>query len=414
MSDQDAQSATGQSPQLFGLEGIEQSQGFVDMPLADAPVEDSAADFEKAVNEFTENRPDPAPIVERQYIDVETRQPRPNNEVVDIHDAAKHLTAARNQEAEALEQQRRAAIAAEADALRGIQQPEATPAADAPAEAQPQPAEVQPQEQPQPQPQAQSDSVGQGPSWGERLANDPEMLAAVSGWAQQVQGEVQQHTEAASNIAVNYIKQAANLAALALFSDTELAGVPAEGIEGALKMLSRTNPQRAEQLIGKIQHLQTLQAQAQVAAHEQAQVRQRQLQAWGLEQDRIFDAVLPKMLPGVDIAKVKAQAPETLRNAGIDDATMRRLWNESDVFRSSAAQVLLSKAAAWDAYQADLTAARAALNHHRNNPVPNVQKPGVSSYFAERQAEAIRMPSEFSSAKQAAEWLTARRGRNAR
>jgi hypothetical protein len=400
-----------QTEQKFGLEGIEQAQGYQPMVLQsdlNAQVEQYEQDLDTATREFVESRPDSPPPTERAFVGPDGN-PTPENHTLSAEEAAKELAATRQSELGALEEFRKSEIAAAADALRGIEQePEPAPAADAPVEAQPQQpvaAGAEGHEQPQ-QPQ--------GTSWGERLANDPEMLSAVSGWANQVQAEVQQHTQAATATAANYIAQAANLAALALFNDTELAGVPAEGIEGALKMLSRTNPGRAEQLVNKIQNLQALQARAQVAQAEQAQIQKRQLQSWGLEQDRIFDAALPKLLPGVDVAKVSAHAKQTLRDAGIDDDTMRRLWNESEIFRSSSAQILMAKAAAWDVYQKDLVAAKAAMKNQRNNPIAHVVKPGVSNSFARGYEEATRMPSEFSSPKQAAEWLTARRGRSAR
>jgi hypothetical protein len=371
---------------------------------AQANVEQREQTLDAAINDFIQNRPenDNPPPTERAFVGPDGN-PTPDNRTLSAEQAAKELAATRQNELDALEEYRRAEIAVEADRLRGDLPPVETPAPQP--KAQPQPAEAQPQPEAQPpQPQAQT-------SWGQRLANDPEMLAAVSGWANQVQAEVQQQTQAATATAANYIAGAANLAAMALFNDTELAGVPAEGIEGALKMLQRVNPARAEQLANKIQNLQALQARAQVAQAEQAQLRQRQFHSWGEEQGRIFDAALPKLLPGVDAAKVRNQARQTLRDAGIDDDTARRLWNESDIFRSSAAQVLMAKAAAWDVYQKDLAAAKAALNHQRNNPVAHVVKPGVSDSFTRGYEEATRLPKEFSSAKDAAEWLTsARRG----
>jgi hypothetical protein len=171
------------------------------------------------------------------------------------------------------------------------------------------------------------------------------------------------------------------------------------------------NPQRAQVLVDKIKNLQVLAAQAENARAAEQQVQRQNFHQWAADQDKVFDSAFPRMLPGVDFAKVKAQAMQTLRDVGIDDATARRLYNGSDVFRSSAAQVLMAKAAAWDAYQKDKVAANHALRNQRDNPVPNVIKPGVANHFAERFEEATRMPKEFASPKEAAEWLTsARRG----
>jgi hypothetical protein len=244
-------------------------------------------------------------------------------------------------------------------------------------------------------------------------------LAGIQAFAQQVHAVAEQQAaqrvqagDAAVAQAAQFAAWNANLATQAILADIpELHGVDPDQIGTAIQTLARVQPQRAQQIANKIQGLQHLALQAAQAEAAQTQNQQRQFHSWATEQDNVFDAAFPRLLPGVDSAKVRAQAMQTLRDAGIDDATARRLYNESDIFRSSSAQILLAKASAWDAYRKEISAAKATLNHQRKNPVPNVIKPGVVDSFTRGYEEATRLPSQFNSAKDAADWLiSARRG----
>jgi hypothetical protein len=106
--------------------------------------------------------------------------------------------------------------------------------------------------------------------------------------------------------------------------------------------------------------------------------------------------------------KIKAQARETVRAAGMSDQQMAQLWSHNPLFRSSAAQTLMAKAAAFDLLMQEKAATRTELAHKRTAVVPTVQRPGVS--LPERPMEAgQRLLQKFASAKEAASWLTARR-----
>lgn len=63
----------GDEEQKYGLEGIEASQGYSPMTLADAPPQEDLA-VDAAVENFVATRDDPAPIVEREFLDVQGPQ----------------------------------------------------------------------------------------------------------------------------------------------------------------------------------------------------------------------------------------------------------------------------------------------------------------------------------------------------
>jgi hypothetical protein len=407
-----------QTEQKFGLEGIEQSQGYQPMGLADAPPAE-AADADQALTNLVESRPDPAPVVERQFIDVQSGEPMPANQTLSAEDAARNLARTRQAEADTLAEYERAAIAGEADRLRGEAAADLKAQWDAHNVTEQQPTQS-------PQPDAQPQQTEQQPAGSSRLEqllqSDPALLGEVQGYTQQVhvaaEQAIAQRTQAADAAvarAAQFAAWNANLAAQAILADIpELQNVNPAEIGTAIQTIARMNPQRAQVIVGKIKSLEQLALQSQNAQAAQTQAQRRQMAAWMTEQDQIFDAHFTKLLPGVDRKTVSQQAPQTLRDAGIDDATMRRLYNESDVFRSSSAQVLMAKAAAWDAYQKDKSDAAHALRNQRNNPLQHVVKPGTSNSFTRGYEEATRLPQQFSSAKEASEWLTANRRRNAR
>jgi hypothetical protein len=111
MSDQDEQK--------YGLEGNEASQGFTPMPLADSPPQEDLA-LDASVENFVASRDDPAPIVEREFRDVQSGEKRPENETLRAEDAARNLSNVREAERRALDEQQNRDLA---DALAQLQQP---------------------------------------------------------------------------------------------------------------------------------------------------------------------------------------------------------------------------------------------------------------------------------------------------
>jgi hypothetical protein len=70
--------------QKYGLEGIEQAQGYEPMQMAnpDPPAEPAIDPDSTLAKHFS--RPAPPEPIERMYNDVATGNPRPDNEVVEM------------------------------------------------------------------------------------------------------------------------------------------------------------------------------------------------------------------------------------------------------------------------------------------------------------------------------------------
>jgi hypothetical protein len=96
MSDQDEQK--------YGLEGNEASQGFTPMPLADSPPQEDLA-LDASVENFVASRDDPAPIVGREFRDVQSGEKWPEYETLRAEDAARNLSNVREAERRALDEQ---------------------------------------------------------------------------------------------------------------------------------------------------------------------------------------------------------------------------------------------------------------------------------------------------------------------
>jgi hypothetical protein len=90
MSDQDEQK--------YGLEGIEQAQGYEPMQMAvPDPDPEPAFDTDSALAKHLE-RPAPPEPVERTYSDVQTGEATPDNQTVELKRAATDIASAREQE----------------------------------------------------------------------------------------------------------------------------------------------------------------------------------------------------------------------------------------------------------------------------------------------------------------------------
>jgi hypothetical protein len=388
-----------ESEQLYGREATEAAQGWTPMPLADAPAEASERqELDAALTRLEESRPDEQPIVERRYLDADTQEPRPENETVRAEDAARQLSHARKFEAELEEGNRLAEMAVAADELRGeLQRVEEQPGSADPA------ITAQPRlyEQPQ-QPEQESQP---GSRLEQVLRNDPHLLGEVTQYAE----AVRQNGEQAVGAAAAAMTWNAQLAASAILGDVpELQGLNNAQISVALQMLAQKNPQRAAEIQGKLATLNTLAAQARQAQTAQAEAARQRFGEWSQEQDAAFEIAVHTLAPGVSPAKIRGQAMATLRNAGISDQEMRFHYNNSPLFRSAAAQTLMAKAAAFDLLMQERVAQKTEIAHKRTAVVPTVQRPGVS--LPERPMEAgQRLPQKFANAKDAANWLSARR-----
>jgi hypothetical protein len=363
-----------ETEQLYGQEGIEASQGWSPMPLADAaPAVSEQDELDAALNKFAEARPDEKPVVERAFFDTQTGEPRPAKETVSAEDAARQLTNTRQIEADAeFEQRRQRTIEALDNVTRNLET-QAQGETPAPAEAQPQPIETQ--EQP-PQPQSRL---------GQLLQSDPELLSSVQELAQQVRTAAQQEaaqkmqqTEAALAAASQFAKENAQLAMAALFSEPELQGATVETLPAVIQTVASFNKQRAAELVGEVNHLKALAVASIQAQQGQAAHQQRQFQAWAKTQDDAFDQSIGSIID-IPPATLRTQATETMRAAGLTDADLYHQWQTNPLMRSAAGQIVMAKAAAFDHLMAQQKARKVEIAQRKvPPPVPPVVRPGVS------------------------------------
>jgi hypothetical protein len=249
---------------------------------------------------------------------------------------------------------------------------------------------------------------------------DPEVQAALSNpkvlsllqnheaqLNQQVATYAAQYQQAETAFA-SALQQNAALSVGAILAIPELQGIHPSQIPTAIQIIQRQNPQRAEQIATQINRAQQVvqQAQAMQAAEQQRQVQQYQAQWAQFTKDETakFERAMPEMADPAHAHRVGKDALQTLRNVGFSDEDISRAWKgEASIsLMDHRAQILLARAAMYDRAIAGLPAAR-------SNPIPHVQSPSTrnEAYFAEA---APRMPTTFKNAKEAAEFITQRRG----
>jgi hypothetical protein len=92
-------------------------------------------------------------------------------------------------------------------------------------------------------------------------------------------------------------------------------------------------------------------------------------------EDAAFERLASQQIPGWERnhAEVRAQARQTLQNAGLSPDELHYLWNgdHSIDIHSSILQLILAKAAMWDS-------ATAKAHQARQTPLPQVVRPGVA------------------------------------
>jgi hypothetical protein len=399
-----------QGEQLYGREGTEQSQGYSKMPLADAPVEDSAGDFDRALNDLVESRPDPAPVVERAFFDVENGEPRDPRETVSAEDAARQLSNIRQRETEAVEQQRLDDFRNEIDADRGQLQAERLFNAvqnEQQLQQTPQDATGQDPQQPtaQPEYQPQPESVQQ--------ATDPQYDADLVQALQdpKVRGILERVSQGVEQTAAQFQQQLADASLTAatafLASFPELAGLRADQLAGAVALINQTNPARAQEIARHYGRVNDLVQQTQKVAH----AAQEQQQTRAAEQFRAYaaahDAVSLRNETPESVKAIQSVILEDARRAGISEKDIAQVYNSVPAFRHSFVQDLLADGAKYRLAQRNV--ARAA---HRQ--VPHVARPGSSAEALTRTEEALASARSklkpSMNPREAADYLIARRG----
>ena len=234
----------------FGIRGIEKAAGYTEMPLADAPPQEDLAP-DAAVENFIATRDDPAPIVERAFFDVTTREKRPETEVVSAEDAARNLANTRAAERQAVAEQQDRDLAEALDQLRGQeQQPVAADEQSA--------GRTEPQ-QPDWEVQAERDHATYQQATAEidknieALLSDPNIRSRLEHEFGQVRAEVDQakgqYQQATAQLAQEAL---ATMAALV----PEIQGITPDQARGALALMAKQDPQRVaalQQLMGRSQ-----------------------------------------------------------------------------------------------------------------------------------------------------------------
>lgn len=353
--------------QLYVREGNEAAQGYTPMPMADAPAVNEQDELNAAVSKYTEARPEEKPIVERAFLDSETGKPRPENETIDLEDAARQLTNARQAEADIAAEERKAAIKAGLDEQAPTVPP--APASEAPAEAQAPVAEEQTQlidNLEQLQPEAVPDN-GLDPEIAQALQS-PKVRNLLESTARHVEDERTKFTAHA-----NALTAESNAILFAQFP--ELAGAQnADQLRGALLALNQSNPQRAQAFVELAQRAQQIQAVHQQhlqAAKQAEQLRTAvQFDQYAKAQDDAFEA-LHKDIPKTQMTALQEEATNMLMEYGMSKADIWHSWNNDPLFRSTAAQRVLADAARYRLAQKSITKAA-------TRPVPQIQRPGAS------------------------------------
>jgi hypothetical protein len=326
-----------QDEQKYGLEGIEQSQGYSPMPMANPDPEPALSD--EQVAHF--NRPAPPPPVERSYNDVNTGEPTPDNQTVELERASRDISEIRAAERAALEQQRNADLnealdylRSEEETMRQAMEPRPVQPADeitSPPRLYEQPAEPQP-EALQPQPE-HTEVPGVDPEIAQALQN-PKIRGMLEQVSLGVQQTAAQYQQAQAQLAAEAVAMVAAAA-------PELAGMSPAQAQGALQLMHHSNPQRAQQiaqLVGRAQNLvaQHQQAAAQTAQHQQA-LAAEQFRQFAQASDDRFDA-MNRNMPREQMSAIKQEAVTMLKEYGLSDADLAREYNSNPLFRSAAGQ----------------------------------------------------------------------------
>jgi hypothetical protein len=400
--------------QKYGLGGIEQAQGYEPMQMAnpDPPAEPAMTEAELA--HF--NRPPPPEPILRDYHDVQTGEPTPDNQVLPSPErAAADLTEARA--AERLEVQR-AENGELNEALDWLAREEAgmraalTPVEPAVGEVD-QYGRVRTEADASPAndftPQLDPVDVAALPN-----QVDPEVLAAFQN--PKVRAVLEQVDQGVRQTQAQYEQQLANasLTATASFmaAFSELAGLQPEQFQGAVAYINKTNPARAQEIARQYDRVSHLVVQNQQAQQQQAQQQQalasEQFRQFARASDNRFDA-MNKNVSREQMTAIKDEAVIMLKEYGLSDAALAHEYNNNALFRSAAGQQIIADAARY-------RLAQRAVSRAASRPVPHVIRPGSSAEAQTRTeaalAEAQAKLKPAMSAKEAANYLIARRGAN--
>jgi hypothetical protein len=194
---------------------------------------------------------------------------------------------------------------------------------------------------------------------------DPEIRGAIE--AQVAQSEqTRQHYVAALNGAM----QVATATAYANFP--ELVGLNGQQLQGALQAMRTSNPQRFNEVSQHIQRVQTIGAHMQQQQQQAAMQQAQQFEHYGKQADDEFEQ-FEKSRPPSEVRAVRNRVIDfAIKELGVDEKTLRQLWETNPIIRSPQMQKMLYMATAYSIAR-DSAAKR--------GPAPNLPKvftPGVS------------------------------------
>jgi hypothetical protein len=361
----------------YAESGVPVHETFVPMAEAEKPrektyngvdaVKEAAADLVKERGQES----DPIEVAYLKQSGDHAGEKMPAHETVSLEKAAEDLTNWRDGIVHEREQQSNQLTAEVIDNLRANRlnpdlQPQ-TPEAQQPDQTQ----QAQPEITPQPEtPEAQAPD-GVDPEIAEALQKSPKLRAALEAEVTKVQQAQQSY--------INGLQQNAQVALMALLSDEPaLKGMNSDQLQGALSQLSHSDPARYVALKARLDNVGAL--------WDQSQQVQRQLQEradqhykaefakFAVEQDKLLETMMPEMKDPAVARKVGEAAINTLRSSGISDQDLGKLLRGEATFsiRDARVQSLLIKAAKYDE-------AVAAQQQARQRPIPNVQRPGIST-----------------------------------
>jgi hypothetical protein len=348
-------------------------------------VEKAAKDLDKARAEGRVPQAESEPV-DRGYKYLtgdRAGEPVEENQTLTAERAARDLQTVRNWEA-AAEQPAPAEAAAPVDALRAqaTQQPQTEP-------------------QPQPQPDQAQPVDGVDPEIAQALQN-PKIRAALEAEVNAAENARQQFAQQA--------RAAAQLSAASLFSFApELASLTTEQFPHAMAAIAKVNPARAAEIQAQLQRTESLYKASQQAEAQRAATQQQQLKAWTDQQDAIFEREVASKETPARMQEITQNVLELAEEYGVSREELISAWKSQPIMRSSAMQRVFVDAARYRMAQKNLAT-------HRSNPVPPVQRPGVSQPRNSTDSidSALKQFRSDASVDNAVKLLMARRAANSR
>jgi hypothetical protein len=392
----------------FGKEAVEAGMGYKPMEVAipvdkddSAPLEGTHDDLKVAASQIAERRQQEMnPLeIERRYnfqSGSKAGQQMPENETIRAEQAASDLSLARQQERAAVEAEADKLLADALNQLHSGQELPAGPPEGYSEQAQPQAPQTE-AAQPEAAPQAEFDLAAE-------LQKNPRLMAAPN---QQIT-QANQQPDAMANYYAAAVAQNAQAAYASLISHfPELQGVTAEQLPAVVKSIKYQNPIRGSEVIDHLQRVQNLVGEHQRIQQAQAVAYQQQFNRGAKAADDALE--LYRHEQGVtdeQFSEIKNEVLTMLRESGMNDEQIAQRYNSDPMLRSFNSQKALMQAA-------QFRIMKRSAHLKRNNPVPQVQRPGSPVARGSDQDYSMRnlenKLNQTGSPKDAAALLAARR-----